>query len=476
MDEGLSDNIMAKQLTTEQLTTEQLTTERLPIELLPIEQSPIEQSIMQQISGSATILVAYSGGIDSTVLLHALVKIKQRHCPDLKLQAMHIHHGISVHADEWANHCQQQCQQWSVPLTIQKVQLDLTNGNIEEQARRARYLALQQYMSKNPATLCTAQHLDDQSETFLLALKRGSGPTGLSAMPMRTNNAGYLHIRPLLSISRLQIEAYAALHHLTWVEDESNQDDHYDRNFLRLNIMPQLKQRWPHFDQMVARSAMLCQQQQALIDELLQPTLVQLVNDDGTLSLPPLLDVSEEKFNALMRMWLKMHNVLMPSLQQLQLIRQTVVLAREDSNPQFILHDKQIRRYQNRLYLLPQYLDLQAQILSWNIQQPLILPDNLGCLVANTCLDPTITTKQTCRLPTASEIVTVRFHGQGRLQLVGREGSRSIKKLWQEYEIPSWMRTRIPLIYYNESLIAAAGVFVTTQGDGQSVIFTMTTC
>ena len=427
-----------------------------------IDQS-IEQAILDHIKNRQSLLVAYSGGVDSTVLLHALTQLKQQQRPDLQLSAIYIHHGLSQNADSWARHCQQQCQIWQVPLIIEKVQLDPVAGNIEQQARNARYQAIYRHL-KSDQMLCTAQHLDDQCETFLLALKRGSGPAGLSAMPVESNR----HLRPLLTISRQQIEAYANWHQLTWIEDESNQDDHYDRNFLRLKVLPLINQRWPQFSQMVARSASLCQQQEALINELLDNDFHQLLTTQGQLRLSPLINYSEYKRNAILRMWFRQQGVMMPSQKQLALIWQTVVEAKEDANPKFVLHNKQIRRYQNQLYLLPLYDDTEHLVINWDLTSPLVLPDNIGQLQSHYQHD------LNCRLPQADEAVTVRFHAQGRLQIVNRQGSRAIKKIWQEHQIPPWMRTRTPLIYYNEQLICAVGVFVTEQGKGSQINFSVT--
>ncbi|OCG45212.1 tRNA lysidine(34) synthetase TilS [Gilliamella sp. Choc4-2] len=424
----------------------------------------IKKAILHSVKSRRILLVAYSGGVDSSVLLHALVKIKQQQLPDLQLRAIYIHHGLSKNADYWGTHCQQQCQTWQVPLIIEKVKINRQAGNIEEQARNARYHAIYCHLKENEF-LCTAQHLNDQCETFFLALKRGSGPTGLAAMPQENGQ----HLRPLLTISRTQIEKYAQYHQLTWIEDESNQDDYYDRNFLRLNILPTLNTRWPHFSQMVARSAELCQQQEALLNELLLADFKQITTEQGLLCLTPLFDYSEYKRNAILRMWFRSQQISMPSQQQLALIWQTVALAKEDANPQFILHNQQIRRYQNQLYLLPLYQNIEQQVLNWDLTLPLDLPDKVGQLQVNN------QTNLSCRSPQADEKVTVRFHAQGKLQIVNRQGSRAIKKLWQEYNIPPWMRTRIPLIYYNEQLICAVGIFVTKQGLGSQIGFKLTT-
>ncbi|OCG21093.1 tRNA lysidine(34) synthetase TilS [Gilliamella sp. wkB108] len=422
----------------------------------------IEHALLQSLKHRRKLLIAFSGGVDSSVLLQGLVELKQHILSDLQLRAIYIHHGLSQNADHWAEHCQCQCQKWQVPLIIEKVKLNINAGNIEEQARNARYQTIFKHLSDDE-TLCTAQHLDDQCETFFLALKRGSGPTGLASMPQESKR----HLRPLLTVTRQQIENYANKHQLTWIEDESNRDDHYDRNFLRLHILPIINRRWPHFSQMVARSAELCQQQQELIEELLMTDFNQIIGESGQLSIEPLICYSEYKRNAILRMWFKSQQINMPTRQQIALIWQTVALAKEDANPKFLLHNRQIRRYQNQLYLLPIYQEIEHDILNWDLISPLILPDNLGQLQAN------YQTNLKCRLPNCDEQVTVRFHAQGQFDIVNRQGSRSIKKLWQEHHVAPWMRTRIPLIYYNEQLISAVGVFITKSGQGTEINFTM---
>ena len=297
---------------------------------------------------SQSILVAFSGGLDSTVLLHQLVQWRAQH-PEVALRAIHIHHGLSPHADSWVQHCESVCMQWQVPLVVERVHLEDDGLGIEAQARRARYQAFAQTLLPGEV-LMTAQHLDDQCETFLLALKRGSGPAGLSAMGENSPFAGTQLIRPLLAQTREALEAWARQHELCWIEDESNQDDTYDRNFLRLRVVPQLNARWPHFSEAVARSASLCGEQEQLLDELLAEDLAKLVADDGSLAIDALASMSAPRRAALLRRWLAGHSAPMPSREMPERIWREVALAREDAFPCLRLGDFSVRRYQQRLW------------------------------------------------------------------------------------------------------------------------------
>ncbi|HCH7987564.1 TPA: tRNA lysidine(34) synthetase TilS [Citrobacter freundii] len=407
---------------------------------------------------SQSILVAFSGGLDSTVLLHQLVQWRALH-PDVALRAIHIHHGLSPHADSWVQHCESVCAQWQVSLVVERVHLEDDGLGIEAQARRARYQAFAQTLLPGEV-LMTAQHLDDQCETFLLALKRGSGPAGLSAMGESSPFAGTQLIRPLLAQTREALEAWARQHELCWIEDESNQDDTYDRNFLRLRVTPLLQQRWPHFAQAVARSAALCAEQESLLDELLASDLADCITSRGTLLLTPLMMMSGVRRAALLRRWLAGLNAPMPSRDGLERIWQEVALAREDASPSFRLGEYEVRRYQSQLWWVKSVDGQSETVIPWlEWKTPLTLPAGLGSVQLISAGD--------LRLPQADEVVSIRFKAPGLLHIVGRNGGRKLKKIWQEQGIPPWRRDTTPLLFYGETLIAAADVFVTREGTAE---------
>lgn len=404
-----------------------------------------------------SLLVAFSGGLDSTVLLHQLVTLRDTLAPQLRLRAMHVHHGLSPHADEWVAHCERLCNQWQVPLQVAYVRLADDGQGVEAQARAARYQALAEAVVPGEAVL-TAQHLDDQCETFLLALKRGSGPAGLAGMPARLAFAGTLLLRPLLGQSRKELEDWACQHRLKWIEDESNRQDEYDRNFLRLRVLPALQQRWPHFSRSVARSAALCGEQEALLDELLAEQLAELTQADGALPIAPLANLSESRRGALMRRWLAAHKAAMPSRAALRRVWDEVALSRDDANPRLRLGEHEVRRFQGALYWVPKRAGQAATKLSWAAPYaPLSLPAGLGTI----CLSAS---GQAVRPPLADEPVSVRFRASGILHIVGRDRGRTLKKIWQELGIPSWQRDTTPLVFYGEQLITAPGIFVTLEG------------
>lgn len=287
-------------------------------------------TLNRQLLTSRQILVAFSGGLDSTVLLHQLVQWRTEN-PGVTLRAIHVHHGLSANADARVTHCENVCQQWQVPLVVERVQLAQEGLGIEAQARQARYQAFARTLLPGEV-LVTAQHLDDQCETFLLALKRGSGPAGLSAMgKSRSLPEHGLSARCLPA--RGELAQWALAHGLRWIEDESNQDDSYDRNFLRLRVVPLLQQRWPHFAEATARSAALCAEQESLLDELLADDLAHCQTSQGTLQIAPMLAMSDARRAAIIRRWLAGQNAPMPSRDALVRIWQEVALAREDASP-----------------------------------------------------------------------------------------------------------------------------------------------
>ncbi|QHB33679.1 tRNA lysidine(34) synthetase TilS [Yersinia canariae] len=427
--------------------------------------------LFAQLGEHRHVLVGFSGGLDSSVLLHLLVCLRDQLIPDLMIRAIHIHHGLNPLADSWVKHCQQQCRQWKIPLEVVRVSIDTRHAGIEAAARTARYEAFTSHLAANEVLL-TAQHLDDQCETFLLALKRGSGPAGLSAMAAKMPFAHSQLWRPLLTFSREILENYARTQHLQWIEDDSNQDDRFDRNFLRLRVLPLLNQRWPHFAQATARSASLCAEQEQLLDELLAENLQQLQNTEGALSVEGLLLASEVKRAAILRRWLAERGASMPSQSQLQRLWLEVAMARQDAEPQLMVGAHQVRRFRQYLYLLPAQTEIRISHLLWAkvqatsdqvaaVPAPLILPAHLGVLSFAT------EAGQAIKVPAIGEEISIRFGLQGDIKIVGRHHSRHSKKIWQELGIPPWQRERIPLVYFGEQLIAAAGVFVTQMGQAK---------
>lgn len=420
----------------------------------------IVDRVLNKISGIEKILVGFSGGIDSTVLLHALYLIRKKQLPLLEVRAIHIHHGLNRKANEWEQHCAQLCLQWDIPFICRQVVVDSSQKGIEAAARDARYQAYREELQEGEV-LVTAQHLDDQAETFMLALKRGSGPAGLSSMPEQLAFSACCGstslLRPLLSTPRIALEAYMQEQQLSWVEDDSNQDDRYDRNFLRLNIMPVLTERWPHFSSAVARSAALCAEQETLLDELLKDSLDEMMDYRGGLFIDDLKACSSAKRNALIRRWIGLHQLPMPPFNQLERIWQEVALARQDADPICRLGQFEIRRYQGALWVVKRINSLANQQFEWIYPEAFELPESLGILQI-------MEGEGQIRPPFSHENVTVRFGLQGTLNIVGRHRSRSSKKIWQELGVAPWMRERVPLIYYNDQLITAVGCFITPEG------------
>ncbi len=225
-----------------------------------------EQQVMH-----GKIIVGFSGGMDSRVLLRLAARYCKQH--SIACLAVHVHHGLSANADEWQIHCERWAKEEAVEFVCERVILAKDSGDsLEQLARQARYQALCQHI-ENGDLLLTGQHLDDQAETMLLALKRGSGPKGLSSMASSMAFSLGTLVRPLLNATRRDIERYAQQQQLQWVEDESNTDTRFDRNFLRQNVLPVLSQRWPSFAQAASRSARLCAKQEQLLKELLLPEL-----------------------------------------------------------------------------------------------------------------------------------------------------------------------------------------------------------
>lgn len=290
-------------------------------------------TVLTEISPLHRIFIGYSGGVDSHVLLHAcaaLLEFKP------KITAVYIHHGLQKEADDWAIHCEKTAQNLDVDFLTLCVDAHSKRGESpEEAARNARYNVFENLLSENNVLLI-AQHREDQLETVLLQLFRGSGLKGLAGMPEKMRLGKGKLLRPLLDISKNEIAAYALENQLHWIEDPSNQSIIYDRNFLRQKIIPQLKHRWQSLDKTVARTANHCAQAQNLITEISQTELHHVLNKDDSLDIPMFLTYSQIKQQLILREWFAYLNLRMPSQDFLQRIIGEVIFASIDRHP--ILH------------------------------------------------------------------------------------------------------------------------------------------
>lgn len=408
-----------------------------------------------------SIVLAFSGGVDSRLLLELLSRYQRVN--SVACHAVYVHHGLSANADDWAEKCVLWAKQAGISCSIERVHLDIHSGeSIELLAREARYHALAKHVQDGDLLL-TGQHADDQVETFLLALKRGSGPKGLSSMAECMPFAGGMLVRPILSIRREQIES--AAHHLglEWVEDESNQDTRYDRNFLRHRILPELSERWPNIHQAVQRSASLCAQQEALLDELLGAAFERTLHPDLSLSIDILTSCSDLARARIIRMWLAKLNVNMPSQTQLSLIWNEVALAQQDANPKLKLKQGEVRRFQHRLYWVTETADVSAWQSPLQLNVALRLPERLGELTLTTT-----STQANIALPPYPERLRVTFDPAGlTAHPTTRNHSRKLKKLFQEYHVPSWFRRKMPILMYQDQVVAVADLFVDQAFGGQ---------
>ncbi|MEZ9230474.1 tRNA lysidine(34) synthetase TilS [Vibrio amylolyticus] len=436
--------------------------------------SLFSQVIERHLQRRSRLVLGLSGGVDSRVLLELMAQY--RNLTGRECLAVHVHHGLSSNADDWAKQCEVWCDSHSIPLYIEHVDLDVSHGqSIEKLARDARYKALAKYLEEDDLLL-TGQHSDDQLETFMLALKRGSGPKGLSSMAERMPFAKGVLVRPLLQSTRAMIEQYSRERDLEWIEDESNRDTRFDRNFIRHTITPPLLKRWPSFHQSVQRSAALCAEQETLLDELLSPILDEVIETDSSLSIQPLLRHSYLTQQRLIRMWFEQCGFLMPSRQHIQLILSEIIMAQQDANPELNVSGGQVKRFNGRLYLIPLMTDVSSWSATLTLDASLTLPDGLGEVGLSSNAEVKSTETKITELRGSKMTITADFKGtlevifdpQGLCaHPVERGHSRKLKKLFQEYQVPSWLRRRTPILMNEGRVVAVLGLFVDKSYQGQ---------
>lgn len=420
-----------------------------------VEQSLVDevcQTLDRLVPATGQVTVAWSGGLDSTALVTLARLWGQRR--QRVVTALHVNHGLSANASQWVSHCRQLARQWQLPLTVVTTPVvRQPRQSLEAVARDARYRAFADHVAAG--VLLLAHHQQDQAETLLLRLARGSGPQGLAAMAeQRPLRADLMLLRPLLAVSRAALERWVAANGYPYVEDESNIDLRFSRNAIRHQLLPLWRQLTPALDQQLVRTAAHCGELTALAAEIAQADRQQAAVGDDRLDLRVVVVLSPARRHNLLRSWLAEWG-LVPQTAQLQQLWQQLAEARGDSNPQLQLGGLVLRRYRHHLYRCrPSALPLPTTV-DWPsaLSQPLVLADGRRLrLVAGGQL----------RSPLADERVWLAFDLAGSTQAhpSSRARGRSLTKLWQEYGIPPWQRPQVPLLFYNQQLVAAVGLWL----------------
>ncbi|MDD1000414.1 tRNA lysidine(34) synthetase TilS [Pseudomonas sp. TNT2022 ID642] len=391
--------------------------------------------------------IAFSGGLDSTVLLHLLASLaKSESLP--ALSAIHIHHGLQAAADAWPQHCQSVCDALGVPLLIERVKVQ-PGASLEQAARNARYAVFSSLTQANDVLL-TGQHRDDQAETLLFRLMRGTGVRGLAGMPRQRPMGQGALIRALLDVSRAELEAYAQAHQLVWIEDPSNQDQQFSRNYLRHQVMPLLTGRWPQALASMARSAAHLREAQGLLDELAQIDLAHaaIAHEFEWLGLPslelaPLAALSAARQRNAISHWLEPFTQL-PDTDHWSGWTDLCDAA-PDASPIWRLADGELHRSAGRLWWLSGGW-LRTPVIGCEWQSPasaLRLADNGRVMLSGQA---------------PSGPLQIRYRQGGEVMQIADRGHRDLKRLLNERAVPGFVRGRLPLLFRGDELLAVANL------------------
>ncbi len=414
-------------------------------------------------------VLAVSGGLDSMCLLHAFVLLQRDYaCPPLRV--VHINHGLQPQALQWQWDVENKCQAYGLVCASYKVTLCSQQERqlgLEAAARNARYKVFEQHLQEDELLLL-AQHADDQSETLFLRLLRGAGVTGLQAMPQqRALGLGRL-VRPLLKVRQTDLFSYAKAQHLSWCEDLSNQNHRFDRNYLRHQVLPLLRQRWPALEERVANVVALMGDTQALLNEVAVADFMQLHQNfqygEG-LPCAQLNQLSRPRRHNLLRYWLARHHLPMPDYGAMQAIDKDFLNSAIDSQPSLQLGAWWLRRHQGYLLLIPQANNSFGLAATWSytIEASSVLS---GCIVLPGGSFNLQSATQVGMALVPGDVLERRFRAGGeRCKPSGRVHSQSLKKLLQEIKVPPWERDQLPLFYVNGKLAMVADLWVNSGFD-----------
>lgn len=411
-------------------------------------------SVLQELGKVNKFWLAYSGGMDSSVLLHLfyLNKEKVKH----PIEVLYVNHGLQQEADDWAVFCQKQCEKYDFPFTELTVSESCPTGeSIEAWAREKRYQLIGDIMNPNDV-LFSGHHKDDQVETFFLQAFRGAGARGLSAMPLIKKKKDIFYARPLLNYSREEIKHYANQQGLNWQEDKSNSDSRYDRNYFRHKISPIIENRWPSYRETINRVIGHQKETKLLLDELAIEDINNAKHDNEiSLDINTIKTLSEARQKNLLFVWLEQLGLQIPGSRHIEKVISDIINSDLDKSPCVNWADVEIRRYKNTLYASKKLQDYDADTeFKWQ-------PENILNV-----FEETLMAKQAKGVGVSQNKVNgthfiVRFRKGGEKIKPGNSShSKTLKQLFQERSVLPWYRNKIPLVYVNDELAAIPGFCV----------------
>jgi len=408
---------------------------------------------LEQIAGRPSrYVVAFSGGLDSTVLLQALRPLAQRQGVDLL--AIHVDHGLQQDSGDWSRHCNTIAARLGVAFRGLAVTVQLESGKgPEASAREARYTALHGQLQTGD-WLLSAHHREDQAETLLLNLVRGTGPAGIAGIgELRRFGPGWL-ARPLIDVDRSSLREYAEQQKLEWVEDPSNADRRFDRNFLRHDVIPRLRSRWSDISARLQRSARHASEASQLLADLAAIDLESLGGRPERLPIDCLTALSAARQRNVIRFALRCLGLSTPTAMQLARILDELIPARADAQPLVSWPGAAVRRYRNGIYLVPEILQT-VPAAGTEVHSPLALGGGLGVL----SLEPGPETGLSKEFVDSGLTLSFRQGGE-EFRPLNHKHTRKLKKLLQEEGVVPWMRARVPLLYAGDQLVAVGDLWL----------------
>lgn len=395
--------------------------------------------------------IAFSGGMDSTVLLHVMKNIIDEKS---QIRAIHINHNIVDNSKVWTKTCKSICKNFGIDIEIISLEVTHNGYGLEAAARDERYEKLKEKLYENEYLL-TAHHEEDQMETVFLRMARGTGLDGLQGINEKYSFGEGIIFRPMLEVSKTSVMDYAKEHQLKWVEDSSNQDTHFDRNFLRKKIIPQFRERWPSIASSVSRLSQLSAQNIKILNQIAEEDIGPIANMNE-LPLAKLLDKSFERANNMLRYIILANGMSIPSMKTLQ-DGLKEMLDPETDKSVIAWKDYCIRKYKNHLYFLsnsdlePNKVDVR---IPWEIGKTVNLGENIGTIEA------TFIHGDGLSIEKCKNKLTISYRQGGELiKPIGHRINKSLKNLFQENQILPWMRDKIPLIYYQDELVSVADLW-----------------